>query len=173
MTDPRGNVACGPGRGCHTPRALEPGGREYARGTARDPTRRNHVEGVHERRPARVTLAGVPRDDQALTEAPPACAGSDGLVHGSSYASAMAEGDFNGDGRLDLAVSNGGPSPNVSVLLGQGDGNFRAAPSVGAGGRGPFAVAVVTSTATASCDLAVPQNSASGRPRGPSTWWKV
>src|SRR5207244_9297792 len=58
------------------------------------------------------------------------------------YASAMAEGDFNGDGRLDLAVSNGGPSPNVSVLLGQGDGNFRAAPSVGAGGRGPFAVAV-------------------------------
>ena len=85
----------------------------------------------------------------------------------------MAEGDFNGDGRLDLAVSNGGPSPNVSVLLGQGDGNFRAAPSVGAGGRGPFAVAVVTSTATASCDLAVPQNSASGRPRGPSTWWKV
>src|SRR5262249_2062888 len=32
--------------------------------------------------------------------------------------------DFNGDGRLDLAVSNAG-SPDVSILLGRGDGTFQ------------------------------------------------
>ncbi len=38
----------------------------------------------------------------------------------------MASGDFNGDGALDLAVSNVGGS-SVSVLLGNGDGTFKAA----------------------------------------------
>jgi hypothetical protein len=35
----------------------------------------------------------------------------------------VAVGDFNGDGRLDLAVANF-YSDNVSVLLGNGDGRF-------------------------------------------------
>ena len=35
---------------------------------------------------------------------------------------AMAAGDFNGDGRLDLAVANG---LSVSILLGNGDGTFQ------------------------------------------------
>jgi hypothetical protein len=41
-------------------------------------------------------------------------------------------GDFNGDGKPDLAVANtsGG---NVSVLLGKGDGTFQAAVNYGAG----------------------------------------
>ena len=38
----------------------------------------------------------------------------------------MAVGDFNGDGKPDLAVANDG-SNNVSVLLGNGDGTFQTA----------------------------------------------
>src|SRR3989442_1462779 len=38
----------------------------------------------------------------------------------------VAVGDFNGDGKLDLAVANAG-STTVSVLLGNGDGTFQAA----------------------------------------------
>jgi hypothetical protein len=37
----------------------------------------------------------------------------------------VAVGDFNGDGKLDLAVANLG-SNDVSVLLGNGDGSFQA-----------------------------------------------
>src|SRR5205807_2107522 len=43
----------------------------------------------------------------------------------------VALGDFNGDGRPDLAVANYGslqqPGTTISVLLGNGDGTFRAA----------------------------------------------
>jgi FG-GAP-like repeat len=35
-------------------------------------------------------------------------------------------GDFNGDGKLDLAVTNAS-SNTVSILLGNGDGTFSAA----------------------------------------------
>src|SRR5262249_28604801 len=38
---------------------------------------------------------------------------------------AVVTTDFNGDGRLDLAVLNAG-SDDVSVLLGRGDGDFQA-----------------------------------------------
>ena len=34
-------------------------------------------------------------------------------------------GDFNGDGRTDLAVANDGSTTTVSVLLGNGDGTFQ------------------------------------------------
>ena len=37
---------------------------------------------------------------------------------------AIVAGDFNGDGRTDLAIANGG-SNDVSVLLGNGDGTFQ------------------------------------------------
>jgi len=39
---------------------------------------------------------------------------------------AIVMGDFNGDGKIDIAVANSGSS-NVSVLLGNGDGTFQAA----------------------------------------------
>ena len=50
---------------------------------------------------------------------------------GTNPASAAA-GDFNGDGKADLAVANAG-SNNVSVLLGNGNGTFQAAVNYGAG----------------------------------------
>ena len=54
----------------------------------------------------------------------------------------VAVGDFNGDGNLDLGVANGG-SDTVSVLLGDGKGNFTlaASPSTGPGGGDPYALA--------------------------------
>ena len=55
----------------------------------------------------------------------------------------VAVGDFNGDGKLDLAVANIQQlAGNVSVLLGNGDGTFQAAQNFDAGDRGPASVAV-------------------------------
>ncbi len=51
-----------------------------------------------------------------------------------SLALAVAVGDFNNDGNLDLAVANNG----VTILLGNGDGTFRQTNTYGSG----FAVAV-------------------------------
>jgi uncharacterized protein (DUF2141 family) len=41
--------------------------------------------------------------------------------------SSVTLGDFNGDGKLDLAVANQGSSNRVSILLGNGDGTFQSA----------------------------------------------
>lgn len=49
------------------------------------------------------------------------------LVNGSSIAISAVVGDFNGDGILDLADINGLPTTGgVNILLGNGDGTFRA-----------------------------------------------
>lgn len=56
--------------------------------------------------------------------------------------SSVAVGDFNGDGKLDLATANLG-SNNVTVLLGNGMGGFAAATnSPFAAGTGPLPIAV-------------------------------
>src|SRR2546422_3097341 len=65
----------------------------------------------------------------------------------------VAVGDFNGDGVPDLAVANAG-SATVSVLLGNGDGTFRAALTVGVG-TNPFSVAVGDFNGDGVPDLAV------------------
>ena len=57
-----------------------------------------------------------------------------------NYAPAIAAGDFNGDGLVDLAVS-GQSAANlqlgiVAVLLGKGNGTFQAAPSLQTNGYG-------------------------------------
>src|ERR1700687_290324 len=49
-----------------------------------------------------------------------------------SFPSSVTMGDFNGDGKPDLAVANSG-SNDVSVLLGNGDGTFQAAVNYAAG----------------------------------------
>jgi len=49
--------------------------------------------------------------------------------------------DFNGDGKLDIAVANSG-SANVSILLGNGDGTFQAAVNFDAGMANPASLAM-------------------------------
>ena len=65
----------------------------------------------------------------------------------------VAVGDFNGDGKLDLAVANEG-SDNVSILLGNGDGTFQAAVDYGAG-TDPDSVAVGDFNGDGKLDLVV------------------
>ena len=65
----------------------------------------------------------------------------------------VAVGDFNGDGKPDLAVANYN-SNNVSVLLGNGDGSFQAAQDFGAGSN-PYSVAVGDFNGDDKPDLAV------------------
>jgi VCBS repeat protein len=66
--------------------------------------------------------------------------------------SAVAGGDFNGDGQLDLVVVDWGP-PGVSVLLSNGDGTFQAAQSFTAG-TNPSSVAVGDFNGDGKLDLA-------------------
>jgi hypothetical protein len=65
----------------------------------------------------------------------------------------VATGDFNGDGKADLAVANGFDN-NVSILLGNGNGTFQAAVNYGAGTY-PYSVAVGDFNGDGKTDLAV------------------
>ena len=81
-----------------------------------------------------------------------------------SLASSVAVGDFNGDGKLDLAVANAS-SATVSILLGTGTGGFGAKTDFGTGG-GPFSVAVGDFNGDGLLDLAV----ALANDSGTGTW---
>jgi hypothetical protein len=73
-----------------------------------------------------------------------------GRVHSS-----VVVGDFNGDGKLDLAVTNILDN-TVSVLLGNGDGTFHAAPNSPIPvGSGPDSLAVADFNGDGILDLAV------------------
>ncbi|WP_051097204.1 FG-GAP-like repeat-containing protein [Spirosoma panaciterrae] len=73
-----------------------------------------------------------------------------------SNAYSVAVGDFNADGKPDLAVANSG-SNNVSVLLGQGNGSFAVATNFAVGTR-PSSVAVGDFNADGKPDLATVNN---------------
>ena len=60
--------------------------------------------------------------------------------------------DFDGDGNIDVAAVGGGQ--NVSVLLGAGDGSFRARRQF-PGGFGPVALAAANFDSSGKPDLAV------------------
>jgi hypothetical protein len=71
-------------------------------------------------------------------------------------------GDFNGDGRPDLAVANAGKPEigddgDVSILLGNGDGTFQPALNVAAG-KNPFSIAVDDFNADGRLDVVVANN---------------
>jgi hypothetical protein len=72
---------------------------------------------------------------------------------GGYESESLAAGDFNGDGKLDLAVANAG-SNNVSVLLGNGDGTFQPARTFAVGNRLEF-VTVGDFNGDGKLDLAV------------------
>lgn len=68
---------------------------------------------------------------------------------GGNFARSLVAGDFNGDGKLDLAVAQCtaeigcfGTEGDVGVLLGNGDGTFQAAVNYSSGD--PSALAVIT-----------------------------
>jgi hypothetical protein len=69
------------------------------------------------------------------------------------FPASVAIGDFNGDGRQDLAVA-GASSSSVSILLGDGTGNFSTATNFGAG-AGPFSVAIGDFNGDGKQDLAI------------------
>ncbi len=70
---------------------------------------------------------------------------------------AMVSGDFNDDGKLDLAVANAG-SNTVSILIGNGDGTFQPAVDY-AVGNDPSAITTGDFTGDGRLDLAVANES--------------
>lgn len=68
--------------------------------------------------------------------------------------SAVVVGDFNGDGKPDLAVANSG-SANVSILLGNGDGTFQPAKNFDVGGANPTSMVVADLNRDGKPDLVV------------------
>src|SRR5215469_7350876 len=66
---------------------------------------------------------------------------------------AIVLGDFNGDGKIDIAVANSG-SGDVSILLGNGDGTFHPAVNYSAG-HNPSMIAVGDFNGDGKLDLAV------------------
>ena len=72
-----------------------------------------------------------------------------------TYPFALAQGDFNGDGKLDIVASNYG-SGNISVFLGNGDGTFQT-PVTYAAGSSPWGIAVGDVNGDGKLDLVVGQ----------------
>src|SRR3989442_14154262 len=69
------------------------------------------------------------------------------------YPQSLATGDFNRDGRIDLAIANNG-SNSISILSGKGDGTFQTAVSLSLG-FAPSSVAAGDFNRDGNSDLAV------------------
>lgn len=78
----------------------------------------------------------------------------------------MTTGDFNGDGKLDLAVANSGnglagDDGGISILLGNGDGTFQPATNVSAG-KNPGSIAAADLDGDGRIDLVVTNGDSGG-----------
>jgi hypothetical protein len=97
---------------------------------------------------AGVTLGTVPLSSLSLSFG----FGGQQLYGVGNEPDAVAVGDFNGDGKVDLAVANS--DNTVSVLLGNGDGTYQTQVTY-AVGSGPYAIAVGDFNGDGKLDLAV------------------
>ncbi len=70
------------------------------------------------------------------------------------YGMQLSVADFNGDGKLDLALTNQNAN-QVDVLLGNGDGTFQNPPRVYSGGLEPTAIRALDANGDGRPDLAV------------------
>ena len=107
------------------------------------PTRRRPIR----RRPLASRLCLESLEDRCLLSFSPAVSYPVG-----TNPQAVVTGDFNGDGRPDLAVANSS-SNSVSILLGNANGTFQAARNI-ATGIGPISVAVGDFNKDGKLDLA-------------------
>src|SRR5947209_17241953 len=114
--------------------------------SSRRRTKRGEARGPR-RQPAGAKLSVESLEDRIM----PSFLGPVNYAAGTSP-QAVLTADFNGDGRLDLAVANYSSS-NVSVILGNADGTFQPAQS-SATGAGPQSVAVGDFNADGKLDLA-------------------
>ncbi len=73
---------------------------------------------------------------------------------GGSEPLGIKTGDFNKDGKPDLAVANYN-SNNIGVLLGNGDGTFADATTYSSGGSGPYYMTTADFNGNGNADLAV------------------
>jgi hypothetical protein len=88
------------------------------------------------------------------TPPPPAGLQLKTLLPADYIPTAVAAGDFNGDGIPDWVVSNGG-SNNLWVYLGRGDGTFTQATVIPLTGQSPVAVAVADLRGVGKLDIVV------------------
>jgi hypothetical protein len=74
---------------------------------------------------------------------------------GNNFLYWITAGDFNNDGKLDLAVVNGGSPGTVSVLLGNGDGTFQPPSTPTSVGTNPSFVVAADLNGDGKLDLVV------------------
>ena len=85
--------------------------------------------------------------------------GNTNVAAGFSYPGTVAIGDFNEDGKQDIAVANTGPGGKVSIRLGDGLGGFSGTTNVAAGPT-PFDIATGDFNKDGHQDIAVANSGA-------------